>query len=381
MPPFFDILQIEDAIQREALPALERFAANPILRRFDREEPPPYVSSESEDDLPFYPGHPSIPHHRPTQHQEAFAAEWHPRPDQDDHHPVTRAVRLRKGIRCGEHVPPRPAVHLGEDATASQAESFIMSRPWFMYSVEVGERAAKLRGIDFFDKRRHHGPRAKQVSEWWEERGDWRKDWCEIGTKRPGLGWKWRHESPSPEPEDLTRLNILDNMEGMDVTPSEVDALEAIRPPTPPAWLTDPDGPLSNKGRPVNLFGTADTIYGDGSITLFGGPGRVVFDDVSEASHGEPPQLRRSSRIRASIANKKPSMLPSQSGPKRPAPRASAAVRQSRALASSAPPAPGPAPGPAPARPAKRRSTAGQAPPAKRRRARRGRRKKSEGRG
>ena len=39
-------------------------------------------------------------------------------------------------------------------------------------------------------------------------------------------GWKWRHESPSPEPEDLT---VLEGGElDMDFTPSEVDALEAI---------------------------------------------------------------------------------------------------------------------------------------------------------
>ncbi|KAK7398461.1 hypothetical protein QQX98_012148 [Neonectria punicea] len=369
MPPFFDILQIEAAIQRQALPALERFAANPNLRRpsllpgaSQQQQPPPesydfealaeplnneelvVAASFAQREMKAYsPGErflaeAAVEHDRTTrfwrsescnwptreflkgpegiiryhiivrrnirkrwqklgvwnpewgipgrmnkqpnddtskwkwkwQHGSS-AAEWHPRPDPNDHHPVTRAVRLRKGIRCGEHVPPRPAVHLGEDATSSQAESFIMSRPWFMYLVEAGERAAKLRDFDFSDPRRHQGPRAKPVREWWEERGDWREEWCGLGTRKPGLGWKWRHESPSPEPEDLTPLNILDDMEGMDFTPSEIDALEAIRPLTPPMYLTS----------------TADAVFGDGSITLFGGPGRTVFNDVSEASHDE----------------------------------------------------------------------------------------------
>jgi hypothetical protein len=50
--------------------------------------------------------------------------------------------------------------------------------------------------------------------------------------------WKWRYESPSPEPEDLTRLNT----DGMEYTPSEVDALEAIPPPTPPRQRSPVDG-------------------------------------------------------------------------------------------------------------------------------------------
>lgn len=52
-------------------------------------------------------------------------------------------------------------------------------------------------------------------------------------------GWKWGHESTSPEPGDLTPLNTMD----MDFTPSEVDALEAIPPPTPDLQTYDPDRP------------------------------------------------------------------------------------------------------------------------------------------
>ena len=49
--PFFDIRQINDAVRFEALPALERFVANPRYRRFERDELPAYVSSESEDEV------------------------------------------------------------------------------------------------------------------------------------------------------------------------------------------------------------------------------------------------------------------------------------------------------------------------------------------
>jgi hypothetical protein len=42
------------------------------------------------------------------------------------------------------------------------------------------------------------------------------------------LGWKWRHESPSPEPADPN---------DMDFSSSEVDALESIPPPAPPSPL------------------------------------------------------------------------------------------------------------------------------------------------
>lgn len=43
--------------------------------------------------------------------------------------------------------------------------------------------------------------------------------------------WKWRHESRTPKPESLTGLKYLANLE---LTPSEVDALEAVPHPSPP---------------------------------------------------------------------------------------------------------------------------------------------------
>lgn len=50
MPPFFDRVQIHEALQDQAIPALEALAANDnvqdrLLQRFERDEPPPYTSS------------------------------------------------------------------------------------------------------------------------------------------------------------------------------------------------------------------------------------------------------------------------------------------------------------------------------------------------
>ena len=61
MPPFFDEAQIHNALRNEALPELARLADNDRLRdravrRFDRDEPPPYVSStEDEDEFGYEP--------------------------------------------------------------------------------------------------------------------------------------------------------------------------------------------------------------------------------------------------------------------------------------------------------------------------------------
>ena len=65
----------------------------------------------------------------------------------------------------------------------------------------------------------------------WVEAGDRKEEWCDPLADHHGtLGWKWRHESPTPEPEDLSAINYLSDLE---LTPSEAAALDAVRPPTP----------------------------------------------------------------------------------------------------------------------------------------------------
>jgi hypothetical protein len=60
------------------------------------------------------------------------------------------------------------------------------------------------------------------VAQRWKETGEWSEHEDE---KSPG--WKWKHESPSPEPEK--------DIDDPQYTPSEVDALDAISPATPPS--------------------------------------------------------------------------------------------------------------------------------------------------
>lgn len=55
MPPFFERAQLDEALQNQVIPLLEALAKNDnlhnrSLRRFERDDPPPYVSStESEE--------------------------------------------------------------------------------------------------------------------------------------------------------------------------------------------------------------------------------------------------------------------------------------------------------------------------------------------
>ncbi|KAL2155546.1 hypothetical protein VTH82DRAFT_288 [Thermothelomyces myriococcoides] len=355
-PPLFDEAQIHLALRNEALPELSRLAADDRLRelavkRFDRDEPPPYVSSTEDDEfyeseLPlgfngnsvleefadvlkpplsdkerdmvatklwyfakvYEPGHRyrqearleeervrrlcrrlqpandeakkpfdfwgrpgnerlniivrrnikrrwqklgvwnpqwGIPgRHNSTNpdddaskwkwwwQQGDAAAEWTPSATAtttNPNHPITRALELRRNLERGEHVPVVPRSRLPSDASASQAESFIMSRPWAVYQMDYVEELQRFNRIPAEKARHYLDSMAKPVIERWKSRGDWKDEWGDPdGIIVPG--WNWRHESPSPEPEDLTPLETMD----LEFTPSEVDALEAIRPPTPP---------------------------------------------------------------------------------------------------------------------------------------------------
>jgi len=344
--------QIEQGPQLDALPALERLAANPslrsrALRRFEREEPPPYASSieSDEDDLLYHPAIGSSDELFPTEYrgllgtpldekeQQAtasglhgvtkaydageryenearleqgrlrhayfsgalkeatrafvgegragrqrckvivrhnirthwqklgvwnrdwgipgrhgaqpndnasrwkwpwqhgqYASEWSRDRDAaaaNAQHPISRAVRLRKGLRREEHSPVLPRRHLERGAPAPQAESFITSRPWFVFLVESREEWQRTQRLP--PNIVYQSAIYETVREWWKQRGDWRDEWEVFEDDFPVLGWKWRHESPEPERCDLRTLDIED----MDFSSSEIDALEAIPPPTP----------------------------------------------------------------------------------------------------------------------------------------------------
>ena len=385
-PRLFDGVQIANALRNEALPALERLAQNTSLRdcaveRFDRDEPPPYVSStEDKAEDEFYLTHGPIDDalleelkilaDQPLDdaerdraatflqhdHPPAYSAGWRyyeevkierervkdwasfkARPDVRDYfvqyglarkgrageervnviarrnikrrwqklgvwnpewgipdrknntrpsddqskwkwrwqhgeaaakwrdgsnpmarnpqHPHTRAIRLRQGLRLGERNPVPPRSHLQNDAAASQAESFIISRPWFasrVEAVEIFERRGRIaKKYRLAVRRRYESSLFFNVQKYWKDNGEWKAEW-----RKPSgdvlIGWKWRHESPSPEPEDLSGLDDLATFE---LTPSEADALEAIPPPSPPtprpAYVPPPPGTATE----YSLFG------------------------------------------------------------------------------------------------------------------------------
>ena len=340
MPPFHHPLQIPAALRNQAIPALEYLAANndarnSMLSRFERDEPPPYVSStESEefDDGLLTPQPDTLPEELQTivdqpldQREKAkiahnlgswvdgasrYRAEarleefrltrymnhnlfrgeygkrrlrimirhnikrrwsklgvWNPewgipgrlneQPEDEDiewmwkwehditgehqhgKHLVRRALDLRQNLRRGETCPVQPHSHLQLDATASQAESFIISRPWFTWNLDVSEESSRIFRLPL--KYQHGVSALKNVGERWKKRGDWRER--DLGHLRPSpvYSWKWRHESPSPEPEDLSPLTYIKDspLDAIDVdfTPSETDAFEAFPPPSPEfAW-------------------------------------------------------------------------------------------------------------------------------------------------
>lgn len=384
MPPFFGEAHFYSALQNEALPALERVAADDTararsLKRFERDDPPPYTSStESEelDDDPLLIPHsdgrvpqelialteppltdeeislpayamrfalnPSAVYgrearylvkrlrgHAPYRINPLFRDKyghrragvlirhyirrrweklgiWNPewgvptrnkQPNDDVHkwrwkwepnnpddsgfrsskavNPpykgellVAHAMGLRRNLRRSESSPVVPRSHLPPDASASEAESFLMSRPWFIFSIEVIEESERFGRLDAKYRRFYHPNYTQHVVQWWKERGDWREKFEMPDGSRLVHSWKWRHESPSPEPDDLTSIdNIKEGLSDaidMDFTPSELDAFDAI----PPLGYESPMAPKSpaeddsHLPRPLfNLFSPGKISY------------------------------------------------------------------------------------------------------------------------
>jgi hypothetical protein len=137
------------------------------------------------------------------------------------------------------------------------------------------------------------------------------------------VGWKWRHESPSPEPEDLSPLIT----EHMDFTPSEVDALKSARTPTPLSPRlpqTNHNGPYIFGRREDAEFGNQnppqpDVVHEDDQVELEdqlmqdveleppNPPSRRrrprELDQPAQVALAPQPPLRRSARIAAMAAS------------------------------------------------------------------------------
>lgn len=121
----------------------------------------------------------------------------------------------------------------------------------------------------------------------------------QLGDKS---GWKLRHESPSPEPEDLTNIEF---------TPSEIDALDSVPPPTPimpdyRQFVTDDScseglpifGPLQRDERAYSIQESqssgsrgrsgseamSEPIYEDPSVPVVNGPSAASAAENRETS-------------------------------------------------------------------------------------------------
>ncbi|KJZ75825.1 hypothetical protein HIM_04649 [Hirsutella minnesotensis 3608] len=268
-------------------------------------------------------------------------------------HPNLRAVHLRQELSRGEPgIIPQPRHSLDPDDSKSVAESFITSRPWYIYDLEVEEERTRLNRLDGRDRSLYADDPETIVSKRWAASGefDGRE---ELG--RPRLGWKWRHESPSPEPPDREELDP-------EWTPSELDALEGIPSPSPSPppqhrqisslpplnkpveWLTnEPDWlapfPFTKTITPGNdgdqhMEGQPSPSQSSPSPPPPSTPGsppprrtRGVESRVNAPEPQQPPKLRRSARVATRPEQPKPE-APASDRPKRS--RATTSVPQTK---------------------------------------------------
>ncbi|EEP80244.1 predicted protein [Uncinocarpus reesii 1704] len=158
---------------------------------------------------------------------EVQMASW---PSLDEEHPSERAVRLylKERGEWDETLDPPPPVAGSTLSFAVDDRDLIITRPWFMWHVEIHDEEMRLRRHSNCSEFWHTSRR--NVATRWKEKGCWKDSWGDEP------GWRWRHESPSPEPPDPSC---------MEFTPCEIDAFEEIPPPSP--------RPAPNPVRPMSL--------------------------------------------------------------------------------------------------------------------------------
>lgn len=177
---------------------------------------------------------------------------------EDESNPNQRAVLQRAGLRRGEFVKPSPQSIPTALCSQSEGESFIISRPWFQFELEMLEEKCrkerlKALGLDthlkpnpkyasiherwkatfYYEKCMNYHSEYWAVRERWEANGLWKETWDPSTLPlifRPGRpGWRWRDESPSPEPEDLYDFV---NIAAAGFTQEELEAIDNAPPDT-----------------------------------------------------------------------------------------------------------------------------------------------------
>ncbi|CAH0032711.1 unnamed protein product [Clonostachys rhizophaga] len=99
---------------------------------------------------------------------------------------------------------PPPLSHLTEQTSPSEAVSFIASRPWFVFGIEQTEWETRLLRLPTVRDKKY----VPSVPLLWQNRGD-RRLKNDSSKPRLPIGWKWRHESPSPDHEDASGSGCL----------------------------------------------------------------------------------------------------------------------------------------------------------------------------
>ncbi|TQV93302.1 hypothetical protein IF1G_07880 [Cordyceps javanica] len=116
-------------------------------------------------------------------------------PPDDERHPVRRVIRRRTGLRRGQLGPPPPRCrNRSSNSSADEMESFITSRPWFLFKICVFEEEARRERLPLLLpwKLRLDEPR-QIVRRQWERMGIWLPKW----NKSAEPGWHWYFEERS----------------------------------------------------------------------------------------------------------------------------------------------------------------------------------------
>ena len=130
----------------------------------------------------------------------------------NDWHPANRAVQMRKGLSFAEFKRYPPHLKLPKDASTAQGDAFIISRPWFQYTLERAEWDIRVDRAfkqiinhytgGFFNSELGPGEEHR-VTQVWKQRGEWKHGWNKtiedltettVGVMENIVGWMWLSE-------------------------------------------------------------------------------------------------------------------------------------------------------------------------------------------